>query len=343
MTSRPSSVATAPLSLVSSADSLRVHSISLSLSLMKILNSTGPSADPCGTPPVTALHLDLRPTAPTRPPARSYADTLTPARRKPEAGSGGCGRRRGGARRWRRSRGAGGGRRPPRGNMFKRMAEFGPDSGGRVKGVTIVKPIVYGNVARYFGKKREEDGHTHQWTVYVKPYRNEDMSAYVKKIQFKLHESYGNPLRVVTKPPYEITETGWGEFEIIIKIFFIDPNERPVTLYHLLKLFQSDTNAILGKKTVVSEFYDEMIFQDPTAMMQQLLTTSRQLTLGAYKHETEFADLEVKTREKLEAAKKKTSFEIAELKERLKASRETINCLKNEIRKLEEDDQSKDM
>ncbi|XP_062059235.1 YEATS domain-containing protein 4 isoform X3 [Lepus europaeus] len=117
--------------------------------------------------------------------------------------------------------------------MFKRMAEFGPDSGGRVKGVTIVKPIVYGNVARYFGKKREEDGHTHQWTVYVKPYRNE------------------------------------------------------VTLYHLLKLFQSDTNAMLGKKTVVSEFYDEMIFQDPTAMMQQLLTTSRQLTLGAYKHETE--------------------------------------------------------
>lgn len=88
------------------------------------------------------------------------------------------------------------------------------------------------------------------------------MSAYVKKIQFKLHESYGNPLRgqqfsimwlykslttggvrwllnlrkvcifilVVTKPPYEITETGWGEFEIIIKIFFIDPNERPVSV-----------------------------------------------------------------------------------------------------------------
>lgn len=35
-------------------------------------------------------------------------------------------------------------------------------------------------------------------------------------------------ISVVTKPPYEITETGWGEFEIIIKIFFIDPNERPV-------------------------------------------------------------------------------------------------------------------
>lgn len=36
-----------------------------------------------------------------------------------------------------------------------------------------MKPIVFGNVAHYFGKKREDDGHTHQWTVYVKPYRNE--------------------------------------------------------------------------------------------------------------------------------------------------------------------------
>ena len=30
------------------------------------------------------------------------------------------------------------------------------------KGI-ILKPVVYGNVAKYFGKKREEDGHTHQW------------------------------------------------------------------------------------------------------------------------------------------------------------------------------------
>lgn len=222
--------------------------------------------------------------------------------------------------------------------MYKsRMAEFGPDSGGRVKGVTIVKPLVYGNTARYFGKKRDEDGHTHQWTVYVKPFKNEDMSTYIKKIQFKLHESYANPLRVVTKPPYEITETGWGEFEVIIKIFFIDPNERPVTLYHLLKLFQSDTtsNVLTGKKCLVSEFYDEMIFQDPTAMMQQLLTTSRQLTLGAHKHETDFVELELRTRERLEAARRKISEEIAQAKERLQTSREAIAYFRDAARRLD--------
>jgi len=107
--------------------------------------------------------------------------------------------------------------------------EYGPDSGGRIKGLTMVKSVVYGNVAKYFGKKREEDGHTHQWTVYVRPYENEDMSVYVKKVNFKLHDSYTNQNRVLTKPPYEVTETGWGEFEIVIKIYFQDPNERPVS------------------------------------------------------------------------------------------------------------------
>lgn len=91
------------------------------------------------------------------------------------------------------------------------------------QGVVEVKPIVYGNVSRAFGKKREEDGHTHQWTVYVKPFFNEDMQTYVKKIHFKLHESYENPNRIITKPPYEVSETGWGEFEVIIKIYFHDP------------------------------------------------------------------------------------------------------------------------
>lgn len=49
-----------------------------------------------------------------------------------------------------------------------------------------------------------------------------------QKIHYSVKLSVFLLFPVVTKPPYEITETGWGEFEIIIKIFFIDPNERPV-------------------------------------------------------------------------------------------------------------------
>ncbi|RWS20881.1 YEATS domain-containing protein 4-like protein, partial [Leptotrombidium deliense] len=158
------------------------------------------------------------------------------------------------------------------------------DGWGRLKGVTVTKPIVYGNVAHYFGSKRAEDGHTHQWTVYVKPFYNEDMSSYVKKVHFKLHESYTNQNRVVTKPPYEVTETGWGEFEISIKIFFVDPQERPVTIYHLLKLFDVDpvSKQIIIKKNVVSEFYDEMIFNDPSPLLNDALLSCRRIVGGNY-------------------------------------------------------------
>ncbi|XP_071532658.1 YEATS domain-containing protein 4 isoform X2 [Panulirus ornatus] len=222
-------------------------------------------------------------------------------------------------------------------------ADFGPDSGGRIKGLTIVKPLVYGNVARYFGKKREEDGHTHEWTVYVKPYNNEDMSTYVKKVHFKLHESYANQNRVLTKPPYEITETGWGEFEIVIKIFFHDPNERPVTIYHILKLFQSPpgtTPAAIPndfKKPLVSEFYEELIFQDPSAMMRQLLTNTRQLTLGEYKHDTDFEDKKEKTLKNLLIAKEKITNEIQDLRDKIKLAKDTIAKFKDEINKSQAD------
>ena len=62
------------------------------------------------------------------------------------------------------------------------MAEIGDPASARLKGVTVTKPIVYGNFSKHFGKKRESDGHTHEWTVYVKPFTNEDMSQYVKKV-----------------------------------------------------------------------------------------------------------------------------------------------------------------
>ena len=61
MASLPSSKWIVPLSLVTSANLLRLHSISPSTSLMKMLNNTGPSTDPWRTSLVTGLHLDVEP------------------------------------------------------------------------------------------------------------------------------------------------------------------------------------------------------------------------------------------------------------------------------------------
>ena len=58
-------------------------------------------------------------------------------------------------------------------------------------------------------------------------------------------------------------------------------------MFHILKLFQNSPDAIVGKKPVVSEFYEEIVFQEPTAMMQQLLQNVRMLTTSPVKYDTD--------------------------------------------------------
>jgi hypothetical protein len=37
--------------------------------------------------------------------------------------------------------------------------------------------------------------------------------------------------------PFEVNETGWGEFEVSMNIFFHDLEEEPILLFHQLKLY----------------------------------------------------------------------------------------------------------
>jgi YEATS domain-containing protein 4 len=63
---------------------------------------------------------------------------------------------------------------------------------------------------------------------------------------FKLHESFDTPSRTCAAPPYEVDELGWGEFEVNIKVYFVDQKEKPVSFYHLLKLYPVEGQ--LGKQ-----------------------------------------------------------------------------------------------
>jgi len=42
---------------------------------------------------------------------------------------------------------------------------------------------------------------------------------------------------------------------------------------------------VLGKKHLVNEVYDELVFHEPSAMMHQCLTNTKHLSLAVYKHE----------------------------------------------------------
>ncbi|XP_062176851.1 transcription initiation factor TFIID subunit 14b-like [Alnus glutinosa] len=135
----------------------------------------------------------------------------------------------------------------------------------KLKDVEISVPIVYGNISFWLGKKASEY-QSHKWTVYVRGAKNEDLGVVVKRAVFQLHSSFNNPTRVLESPPFEVSEAGWGEFEIAITLYFhSDVCDKPLNLYHHLKLYPEDESGPMStKKPVVVESYDEVVFPEPS-------------------------------------------------------------------------------
>ncbi|EIW72072.1 hypothetical protein TREMEDRAFT_66697 [Tremella mesenterica DSM 1558] len=131
----------------------------------------------------------------------------------------------------------------------------------RAKGIQVHRPIIYGSHARLLSEAEKQlspPGHTHRWTIFLTSAATpppqptdppngddmdyilggaDDMSYFIKRVTFRLHETYANPSRVLDKPPYQVTETGWGEFTVQIKVQFIsESGEKPLNLAHPIKL-----------------------------------------------------------------------------------------------------------
>lgn len=137
------------------------------------------------------------------------------------------------------------------------------------KNQLIVKPFIYGSVAINLGKKYKEQA-THKWCVYVRGVNNENISNFIKSVQFTLHETFQNKVRIVNKWPFELYESGWGEFDVKVKIDLIDESIKPIELIHPLKFYSNQSQN--SKKPVVCETYDEIIFVNPKPeILEQLL------------------------------------------------------------------------
>ncbi|WFD36244.1 NuA4 histone H4 acetyltransferase complex and the SWR1 complex subunit [Malassezia cuniculi] len=127
----------------------------------------------------------------------------------------------------------------------------------------------------------------------------DDLSYFIKRVQFRLHETYAQPTRNVDRSPFSVTETGWGEFEVQIKIFFVpESGEKPLSLLHHLKLHawqsqpsgetSSNTTAPPTPAPVVHSWqYDEIVFPEPLEAFYDILmahppTPLPATTAGAY-------------------------------------------------------------
>ena len=150
----------------------------------------------------------------------------------------------------------------------------------RVRGTQIHRPFLYGTEAIPFDpENRPKDAppdHTHKWKVFVRGINNEDISYWLRKVQFKLHDTYANSVRMIEGPPFEVEETGWGEFEIAIKFYFTpESGEKPQQIWHGLKLhpYHGDVEAQKRDRMMISSVcYEEVLFSEPAEAFYDILT-----------------------------------------------------------------------
>eukprot|EP00039_Didymoeca_costata_P019960 m.339535 g.339535 ORF g.339535 m.339535 type:complete len:218 (-) comp18854_c0_seq1:56-709(-) len=193
-------------------------------------------------------------------------------------------------------------------------------------------PVVYGNVATPL--INSSTGHTHKWTVYLRSGVGKDLSPFISKVTFKLHESFTKPNRTLTSPPYEVTESGWGEFEVQIKVHLNDPSEQPIMMHHFLKLYESHSpEKVASPERVQSETYDEIVFPSPTPQMLPILEAN---CIDAKRKAAKDYDEEEKSQiTAIHTAKAKIADSIQMLVDKDREIEKTHTAMKEELQILE--------
>uniref|UniRef100_A0A1B0CFH7 YEATS domain-containing protein n=1 Tax=Lutzomyia longipalpis TaxID=7200 RepID=A0A1B0CFH7_LUTLO len=106
--------------------------------------------------------------------------------------------------------------------------------------------------------KPTPEGFTHDWELYVRGCENHDISHFVDKVVFNLHESFPKPKRVVKEAPYSIKESGYAGFVLTIDIY-VKNREEPKKISFSYDLDLQQTGPTIQRKQ--SEKY---IFQNPS-------------------------------------------------------------------------------
>eukprot|EP00804_Cyclotella_cryptica_P014072 CCRYP_019141-RA/>CCRYP_019141-RA protein AED:0.29 eAED:0.29 QI:257/1/1/1/0.5/0.33/3/1494/289 len=164
------------------------------------------------------------------------------------------------------------------------------DETNRLENTTTCLPLAYGSIAFNLGPQADEY-HTHKWTLYLRsPDKSFDLSVAISKVVFQLHPSFAQATREVTEPPFEVTESGWGEFEASLRIIWREvAEERSTVLTHVIKLYPTRPTVptadplphnINTTEPVVSEKYDEVVFTNPKMEFHKLLQSGNKRPLS---------------------------------------------------------------
>ncbi|KAL2918634.1 Myeloid lymphoid or mixed-lineage leukemia (trithorax, ) [Polyrhizophydium stewartii] len=89
-------------------------------------------------------------------------------------------------------------------------------------------------------------GFLHKWIVSVLSASpaSPNHLPFIDRVVFFLHETFANPVRTVSSPPFEISEEGWGGFVMNIELHFKGNAFPPHTLQHDFHLDMPQYSAI---------------------------------------------------------------------------------------------------
>ncbi|KAF1816651.1 yeats-domain-containing protein [Eremomyces bilateralis CBS 781.70] len=126
------------------------------------------------------------------------------------------------------------------------------------------------------------EDHTTGWKVYVRNLEGgPNINVWLKKVQFKLFHTYTPALRTAEQEPFEVTETGWGGFQVDIRLHFQPvTSEKAQWRFHYLQLepYGSDADKAQQKARgrVVSESVEILEFNEPSEPLWEALTSDSQ-------------------------------------------------------------------
>jgi YEATS domain-containing protein 4 len=118
--------------------------------------------------------------------------------------------------------------------------------------------------------------------VYVRqPAGDPALSTWLNKVQFKIFNTYENPLRTCENPPFEVTETGWGGFTIDVRLHFQPiSGEKAQYRQHFLQLEKYGDEKQQEEQErsgcVRSEYLEVVQFNEPTEALFEALTSEDQ-------------------------------------------------------------------
>ncbi|KAG9253310.1 yeats family-domain-containing protein [Emericellopsis atlantica] len=159
--------------------------------------------------------------------------------------------------------------------------------GKRVKLTQVRRPFIIGSTAVPFSDANPKppgvaENHTHSWKVFVKGVEDTDITYWLRRVQFKLHESVPNHVRMVDGEPgkpFLVTDTGWGEFDVNVKLYYVNESgEKPQTTYHYLRLHpygrtEEEKQAMITEHGEVRSWaYEEQLFNEPFDAFYRILT-----------------------------------------------------------------------